>query len=677
MVKTFSTMKYAVLDALSRFFFSLLFSSITLSAFGQAEPVKFGKVELPELQMATYAKDTSASAVILCDYGKSYFRYSEHDGFQVFFERQVRIKILKKAGYEWANVQIPFYRVSNSKEEEVMNLKGFTYNLNGKEIVKDKLTKEGIFEEQVSDNWVIKKFTMPNVKEGSVIEFSYTIKSDFLFTFREWQFQETIPVAWSEYRATIPEYFEYKKLSQGYESFSTEVKNVNERFNRYNGDPSPLTPMATSYRWVAKDVPAMRDEPYMTTIRDYVTKIDFELATVKMPGQLVQPINNTWQSLTENLLKSESFGQQLKRTGFAKEELAAISAKYTDPVHKAAAVYNLVRKQMKWNEVKQKYAFNGLKKAYESHSGSSADINLMLVAFLREVGIEANPVILSTREHGRVMETYALITKFNYVIAHVNINGNELLLDATDPIVQPGMLPARCLNGQGWLVSDKNPHWVSLQASEKLAHVFVAKLNIMPDGDLKGSIDVSDGGYSALSIRKKILSEGKDKYVEAVKKQYPDWQIATHSFTDVEDISKAINAKYEVTIADHAQVAGDVIYLKPMLSEAKGTNPFKLEKRLFPVDFAYSMDETYICSFIIPEGYKVEEMPKGAIIDLPEKAGRFTYMVAINGNTLQITSRISLKKPVYYAEEYPFLKEFFNQIVSKHAEQVVIKKSKS
>jgi hypothetical protein len=231
MVKTFNPMQLSLQVTLSKILFSVLFSCSTLSVFGQTEPFKFGKVELPELQMAAYPKDTSASAVILFDYGKSYFRYSEHDGFQVFFDRQVRIKILKKSGYDWANVQIPFYRVSNSSEEEIMNLKGFTYNLSGKEIVKEKLTKEGVFEEQVTDNWVIKKFTMPNVKEGSVIEFSYTIKSDFLFTFREWQFQETIPVAWSEYRATIPEYFDYKKISQGYEPFSVEAKTVNERFN--------------------------------------------------------------------------------------------------------------------------------------------------------------------------------------------------------------------------------------------------------------------------------------------------------------------------------------------------------------------------------------------------------------------------------------------------------------
>lgn len=649
MVKTFNPMRYPFPKLFFRIFISLTISCITVSAFGQADPIKFGKVELPELQMSTYAKDTSASAVILCDYGKSYFKYSEHDGFQVYFERQVRLKILKKAGYEWANVKIPFYRVSNSSEEEVLNLKGLTYNLNGKEIVKDKLTKEAIFDEQISDNWVVKKFTMPNVREGSVIEFSYTIKSDFLFTFREWQFQETIPVAWSEYRATIPEYFEYKKLSQGYESFSTETKSVNERYNRFNGDPQPLTPFATSHRWVAQDVPALREEPYMTTVRDYVTKIDFELASVKLPGQMIQPINNTWQALTENLLKEERFGQQLKRSGFAKDELAAITIKYADPVQRTAAVYNFVRKQVKWNEVKQKYASENLKKAYETHTGSSADINLMLIAFLKEVGIEANPVILSTRDHGRVLEAYALITKFNYVIAHVNINGNEFLLDATDPIIKSGMLPARCLNGEGWLVSDKNPHWISLQPSEKLAHVFVGKLSVTPDGDLKGNIDVSDGGYSALSMRKKIFSEGKDKYIETVKKEHPEWQIANHSFTDVEETDKTINAKYEVTIGDYVQVAGDVIYLKPMLSEAKSTNPFKLENRLFPVDFAYSMDETYACTFTIPEGYKVEEIPKGAILDLPEKTGRFTYMVVVNGNTIQISSRITLKKPVYYS----------------------------
>lgn len=669
--------------------FSLLLVTI-YEANGQAEPIKFGKLEQTALEMKAYDKDTTASAVILCDYGKSYFRFNQNDGFQVYFDRHIRIKILKKSGYEWANAEIPFYRVSNTEEEEVNNLKAYTYNLEGDKIVKEKLTKEAVFEEKVSENWYIKKFTMPAIKEGSVIEYSYTIKSDFIFNFREWEFQHTIPVLWSEYRATFPEYFYYKQLAQGFEPFFiAENKSITETFtakydaqitpgmngSRTSGGTQNFTSASTVYRWVTKDVPAFKNEPFITTINDYITKIEFELARTKLPGQMEKSYTNSWETLTEALIKNENFGLQLSKTGFAKDEVAAFKAKYNDPEQRMAAIYTYVGNHMKWNGSKRKYIETTLKKAYESRTGSSADINLLLTALLREAGLEAKPVILSTRDHGRIISSYTLLSKFNYVIAHVNVNGKEYLMDATDPIIRCGVLPTRCLNGEGRLISSVNPRWIPLTSSEKISTVFSAKLSIDKSGELKGNVDVSEGGYRALSTRKSIQNEGKEKYIEAIKKIKTSWQIEKHDFVDLESIDKALSTKYEVIISDHAQVAGNLIYLKPMLTEGEKENPFKLEQRLFPVDFAAPVDETYICYFTLPEGYHVEELPKNIITDLPEKSGRFTYMAAINGNIIQVMSKIQLKKPVYSAEEYHLLKELYSQIVTKHAEQIVLKKS--
>jgi transglutaminase-like putative cysteine protease len=399
--------------------------------------------------------------------------------------------------------------VNNSNEEEIINLKGYTYNLDGEKIVKDKLTKEAIFDEQVSDNWHLEKFTMPNVKEGSVIEFSYTIKSDNAFNFREWEFQYTIPVLWSEYRATFPEYFNYKQLSQGYEPYYiNEKKSVSETFTvkydaesrtgmnggRTSAGVENFTSNSTAYRWVTKDVPAMREEPFMTTVNDYINKIEFELASTHFPGQHVKTYSNSWNSLTDLLLKNEYFGIQLNKTGFAKNELNAIAAKFTEPEQKIIAIYEFARKSVKWNGIKQKYAESTTKKAYENRTGNAADINLMLVALLREAGLDANPVILSTRDHGRLLKSYALLNKFNYVIAHVNLNGKDYLLDATDPVIGHGMLPTRCLNGEGWLVNEKSGRWISLQTNERFAQVFSAKVNLDKDGELKGTINVSKVG---------------------------------------------------------------------------------------------------------------------------------------------------------------------------------------
>jgi hypothetical protein len=176
----------------------LLLVLISGKTIAQKEPVDFGKVQIPDVEMKQYELDTSASAVVLCDFGKSYFQYQSEKGFQVVFERTTRIKIFKKSGYEYANVEVPYYKKSNSEKEVVTELKGYTYNLENGKMVKTKLTGESIFDEDKTENWKLKKFSLPNVKEGSVIEYTYTIKSDFLFTFREWEFQSDIPVIWSE-----------------------------------------------------------------------------------------------------------------------------------------------------------------------------------------------------------------------------------------------------------------------------------------------------------------------------------------------------------------------------------------------------------------------------------------------------------------------------------------------
>lgn len=657
----------------------------------QQEPMKFGKVEMADLDMKSYAPDTSAEAVILGDYGKSYFEYGG-EGFQIVHERHVRIKILKKSGYDWATAEIPFYRANNSSEERIASLHGYSYNKEGGKIIKEKLTKEAIFEEKTSANWFKKKFTLPNVKEGTVLEYEYTLKSDFLFNLREWNFQNTIPVAWSEYRVTIPEYFQYRLLSAGYEpfhinetgskevSFSIRVEGEfqNTRASGVSGRvPASIETVkarATTYRWATKDVPALRIEPFITTIQDYITKIEFELSSTKFPGQIEKPVTSNWEAVNELLLKDENFGLQLNRTGFAKDIAGAVKAKAGDPAAQIALLYDFVRKSVKWNGKSWLYTESTLKKAFENHTGNAADINLMLVALLQEAGLDASPVILSTRDHGRVLETYTMLSKFNYVIAHVNLDGKDVLLDATDLLLYPNMLPARCLNGAGRLISKKNGRWVPLHSAERVSQVTSLRLQLDKTGQLTGTVDLSNGGYAALPIRKVILADGQEKYAENLRKAKSSWQIEKLDIKNADKLDQAVGVTCQVAIAEGAQMAGNMIYLKPLLTEGEQENPFKHDVRKFPVDFTTPIEQTFVASYTLPEGYVVDEMPKNIIVDLPEKGGRFAFMTAQNGNVVQVTSRISIRKALYLPEEYPHLKEFYHQIVSKHAEQIILKK---
>jgi len=658
----------------------LLFNFIS---FGQDAPLKYGKVTDEEVKMKVFAPDTSAAAVILADYGRSYFTYSQ--GFKVNFERAVRIKILKKSGYDWANVVVPYYQ-RNSSKELVGSIKGTTYNYENGKVVKVKMENSAVFDEKESANWSNKKFALPAVKEGSVLEFAYTVSSDFIYNLRDWTFQHSIPVVHSEYRASIPEYFEYRQMAQGYEPFEVReavpgTTNFTVTWSssiepglgggRTSGGSQTISAKTMNHRWVMKDLPAISPEAYITTLDDYVSKIEFELEWERFPNELPKRHSGNWKGLAEDLLAEERFGLQLNRTGFFKNEVAALPAA-SDTLARLNSIYEFVKQSVKWNGHGGKYVTSSLRKAFDTKTGNVADMNLMLVAMLRDAGFEAHPVILSTRDNGRAPFSPVLL-KFNYVIAYVEVGGQAMLMDATDPLLPLGLLPKRCMNGNGRLITKDGGDWVALQAADRTTELLSGDLHIAPTGVLSGKVQQSTGGIWGLNLRHSILKAGEEKYLEQIVSNQNQYERKKPVLQNLKELHKPMGLQYEIASVGDTQ-AKEIIYVNPMLLKEQPGNPFKLANRKYPVDFAHASEEVYVCNFTIPEGYAVEEMPKSLILALPENAGKFTYMLQVQGNRIQVMSKTTISKPIFYAEEYEFLKQFYTQMVAKQAEQIVLKK---
>jgi hypothetical protein len=676
---TFS-LKYALLG--------VFFTTICFSITAQDAPIKYGKIDISDLQMKVYPKDTSAEAVVLGDIGRAYFTYTDSEGFQVVYERVRRVKILKKSGYDWATVKVPLYIAKNNNgKEDLYDLKGFTYNVENGQIVKEKLEKESIFLDKKDDNHSNKRFTFSKIKEGSIIEYSYKIKSDFFYNFRDWTFQSSIPVAWSEFSATVPDYFSYRQLMQGYEplavnelqngQFSLTLTHAGS-FDERSGSRTPpssenISTVAKNFRWAMKDVPAIREEPYMTTINDYVSKIEFELSSTQFPGSGFKSYANGWESLNTRLLENESFGGQLNRSSFLKDIVSLIKASSKDSLKQISMAYNLVKKSMTWNDAKTFYIDSNLKKALEAKTGNVADINMLLVVLLKELGHDANPVILSTRDNGRISDNTVLLSKFNYVIAQVEVGGKDLLLDATALQTPAGILPVRCLNGQGRLISKNSPRWIELKSLYKFSETVISNFALNAKGEAKGDLSISHLGYNNVNERKKYHTDGKDKYIEGYKNA--NWKIEKTDIQNVDNVDDPLVTKHDLTIDDFSNVSGDKIYFNPIMYNAQKENPFKNPDRKFPVDFGALVEENFVATYTIPEGYVIEEIPKGAKVSLPDDGGKFSYLIGVvEEGKISVSSKVFLKKTTFFAEEYVALRAFYDQIVQKHAEQIVLKK---
>ncbi len=666
----------------------LVLTGFMQTTVAQKSIMKFGKIDENDLKMSVYDKDTNASAVVLGKEGYSLFLYSEDYGWQIQTTIHKRIKILKPQGLEFANDKIYLFE-SGMNKEDLLSLKGFTYNLVDGKVSKDKLANDAVFKEEIDDYNTAVKFTFPNVKPGSIIEVEYIVVSDFIFHLDPWYFQDEIPVAETQYTIEIPEDFRYKESSKGYEGYQRSVTGATRSFSfnyasqidpgsqggRTSGGRATFERRVYIQNYYASHVPAFISEPKMNNMWNYVTSIEFELTSFTPKYGLHKNFSNTWDNVKKTLLEETKFGMQLKGNGFLDEYAAEIAAKSSSDIDKAIRAYKLIQSKMAWSGYSRLLAKESLRTAFNNGAGNSADINLLLVALLRKLELEADPVILSTRSNGMIMPGQIMLSKFNYTIATVKIGGKSYLLDATDRNCMFNMLPVRCLNGEGRIISDESTDGIDLNSDQPYESLYYAELNLSEDNQLTGKVTESYRSYAAYESREAIKKETSiDDYVKKLEQKRKGIEITEFEAIDLDSIDKPLNCKYIGDFSGQITEAGDMLYFSPVVLEKIESNPFKLEERKYPVDFAYPNFTKLVLSIALPENYEVVELPKPVMFRLPDKSASFVYRISNMGDKINLYLELKINKSLFSYAEYPDLRMFYENVYSKHNEQVVLKK---
>ncbi|HXB44186.1 MAG TPA: DUF3857 domain-containing protein [Puia sp.] len=647
--------------------------------------IKFGKITAADFDISMQKYDSGAAAVVIADIGSSSFEGNNKSGFSIIYNHFKRVKIVNKNGFDIATVEIPLY--TNGKDEEkLQNLKAVTYNLENGKIEQTKLDDKSIFTDRAQKKLVIKKFTFPAVKEGSIIEFSYTQSSDFLFNLQPWEFQGEYPRLWSEYEVTIPEYFQYVTLSQGYQQFAIKTsKSLSEHYsvNINNGaersESVALDGQAIDSRFVMKNVPALKEENFTTTLDNHIAKIEFQLSNIHYPNSAPQDIMGNWLKVNKSLLEEDDFGADLsKNNGWLTDDLKTITVGTTDKLEKAKKIYAFLRDHFTCTDHSRMYMNSNIKTAFKNKNGSDAEINLLLTAMLNHENINAYPVILSTRSHGKTNEIYPLMDRFNYVVCSTNINGTQYFLDACQPRLGFGRLPEYCYNGHARIVSKEPLPPIYLEADslkeQKLTSVIIVADESV-QSDLSGSFQSSLGYNESYELRERLANKTQNEFFKAIKSPLTsEFEIQNPGIDSLKQPDYPVTVHYDFSMKKF--FTDDIIYFNPMLSETLKENPFKSAERKYPVEMSHTTDETYILHMEIPKGYEVEEMPKSAKVLFNNTEGYFEYLILKDDNNVQLRSRIKINRANFSADDYGPLRDFFGFIVKKQSEQIVFKKKK-
>ena len=639
----------------------LVFSILHILSAQNVPKITWGEFKVEELQMKNWASDTSAPAAVLGEMGT--INMAEIEGYYGFYLNiHRRIKIFKKEAFHYANQTIQVR--TKDDRQFVRDIQAQTIAPNGMKYLVD---KKSIVYEKLNKDVTIIKFTFPNVTEGCILEYKYERQNrGGLFELQDWYFQEAIPIRFSVLNLDLMSNYEYVYLFQG-------EKNLKSTKPIYDKDNN-----RTSTSFYVENLPALKNEGYVTSIKNYLTYMRFQLAKVYRGGGIIEEVMVSWDKTLNDLLSEDQIGRKyLKKSNYNKVAEAA-KLEYS-PTDSSRAIiqklYNWVNKNIEWSKDYNIWRMDSPDDIWEKRKGDRGDINFLLLALLRDAGIEANPVLVSTREHGMHYITYPILDQFDHALVYVELPNNQtMLLDAGEPNLPIGLPSEQALNGQGWLMKKKAQRWLDIKPPIS-SQTILAVFDITQDGNFKGSINSSYKGYIGAEQRDiyKGDTTGKNKTIY-LKTKNADWQIQDLTCSNLDKANEALKEAVTLQITNVAQLNEDLMYVKPTLKSGWESNPFKMENRTYPVEMPYPNSYQYVLTLNIPEGYKVEELPKNLNLNLPPDDARFIYQISSDEKVIRLTVRIQINRTEYAAENYKFLKTFFAQISTKLEDMIVLKK---
>lgn len=654
-----------------KLFLACLLLCMAAKALAQITPTRaMPAVSVKDLEEKLHPKDSAATAAYLYRYGNTWFDIV--DGYWVMFtEVYSRVKIYKKEGYDYANPAIKFYTGSRKGKGFFSN--AVTYNLKDDKVVKTPLEKGSTFEEEVDEDHTIIRVKMPDVHEGSIIEYKYTIRTPHFGYFRDFYFQFDVPANTVAYDVAIPVYFAYNVYNVGYVGIQTKEADLRRNTQVEANANARYAINERVFSHTASNVPALKDEPFVNNIDNYTGMVKYELAAVSFPERTMQKYATDWESVAKEIFRTDGFGREVKIDSYFEKDITPLLASAKTDKEKTDLIFNYVQERMSWNGQNSYLCGQGVKKAYETHSGNTAEINLMLTAMLRFARLDANPVLVSTRDNG--VAVYPTRYAYNYVIAAVKTEGKTILLDATSKYSRPGILPTRVLNWEGRMIKKNGDNEeINLVPLIYSKEIISLSADVSATGALSGKVRYQYNDYDAYTFREHYANMGEQSYLEKLEKKLDGAEVSNYTVTGQKDLNKPVLEEYNFKHNALADVVGNKIYISPMLFFKRESNPFKAETRQFPVDFVYPYQMRYVISLKIPDGYALESYPEKLDFTMDQKLAQYQYTIQPNGNTLQLLVVVQINAPIMSQEYYAGIKEFFAKMTQKEQEKIVLKR---
>ena len=634
--------------------------------------MKFGKPTKEELSMTTFTADPQAEAVVLCRLTDLEYTV-QMNSFLVDYNEKMRIKVLKPSGARYAKVVVPFKqnmsvgnnvtgsrasfmtipmeRVSGESyfseeggsmsegvfgtdgDEIVEDIKATAFNLEGSKVVKTALKKSEIVKKKIDDQNYQMEFTIPNVKEGTVLEYEYKIHSQLFWELRDWYAQCEIPVVYAKLDMDIPSYLIFNIEDHGIQRLTYTCTMGSLKY-KVESDPlaTPMTVTTNHYVYIGRDLRAMPKDDYVWNIQDYCAGITAELKSYRLRGMNQMDYAKTWDQIDEMILSADEIGLQLNAHSPLHKELQdAHIQDIADKQERAATVFRLVQQHVSWDGKYELWP-QDTKETLKQGKGNNADINMLLIQSFKDVGLEVAPVVLRSRDQGQLPYNFPSFQKLNTFIVGIKQDNQQYgYVDASSAGGYLNILSAPLLVERARLVApNKKGQWLNLQKTLKSKTATTIDATLSKDGTIKGTQTTQYEGLAAQLFRQ---------------------QQHNADFSPKAKDSTAVS--YQGIVGD-----GQISFCPFPVPPIQG-HPFKAEERMMPLEFPSLSSEVITVNMTLPEGYTLAEKPEQYNMTTPDRGIEGHLYTNQIGNQLQIHYLFNVNKVVQDAKNYPAIRQMF------------------
>jgi hypothetical protein len=618
---------------------------------------KFGKVSKDELNMNSFTNDPDAKAVILFDIGELELMQKDR-GFAYEMRRHVRIKVLTEEGKDYGNFKIPYYF-----KDKIVDIKGHTILPDGKKI---KLKGNEVHEEKVDKYYNNKVFTFKGVEVGSVLEYQYTLSSEIVHFLEPWFFQNDIFTQLSQYSV---------KLYPGF-NYNAFPKNIDENLLQPETEDFFIlgkgNKQGKMFTWKLENVPALEQEAHMRALNDYRKALYFQIQEYQYGFQTVYKFIKSWDDLAKEMY--EHYKPYLEHGGDLKDTTIKLISNHSAPFDKINAIYQYVRDEIETDWIYGKYVERDIKEILKNKKGSITEKNILMTSMLKHTGFEAYPLLISTRSHGKFVGECAQLQQFNLALVLVKMGNRIYLYDTAEKYCPPGMLPQYAIVEMGLLVDEMQGKLMRIPFPKNLDNKSITTMaTLQEDGGLSCRTSFLFRGYEAVSKRHNFEDEDPEKYLKDwFSDRFANVEIDSFNISGQDNLDAPLILDVNYRVPDFAQIAGDKVYLSAPWFSSYSQNPFKKEKRIYPVEYnnLFSVEERVILT--LPEEFSITEIPHGKRLDM--KGVTFALSCMPSDNKLVYTRRFFLEKSTFETEEYEKLRNFYTDVQNSDQSQLVFSK---